>query len=222
MICDIRCEVGFHTVIANNNAIFLVTKLLGAKPQCTVFLVQHIALFKHSQRIVNTIRCRQTLFRVPAIKHNAEFGQIILDVLANRLECLLSNAAKGASAEQILCAVYQGADMRFLVAIRSICRNVVEHSVGIGDTDAVRVHGRRDIVNVLTAITGAGEINARSVRFQPAQPDTEAENVHLSACVIDVVFAIDVVACSFKQVADRSPVGAMPTMTNMQRPRRVG
>ena len=60
-----------------------------------------------------------------------------------------------------------------------------------------------------------------ALRLEPAQPDADAEDVHLPAGIVDVVLAIHRVARRLEQVADGVAVGSVPTVTDVQRTGRV-
>ncbi len=217
MIGDVGCEIGPGAVLAHDHAVFLVAEIGRPKPGGAVLLVQHAAFLEHGQCLVDAMALRQALLGKPAIEGDAELRQVVLDVVANAVERLLPDAIEAVFTEQFLRAGDQRADVRFLVALRRVRRNTVEHRGGVRDIDVVGIDRGGDVADVVAAVAGRGKRNGRAASFQPAQPDADAEDVHLAAGVVHVVLAVNRVADGFEQVAHRRAVRRMPAVANVQR-----
>ena len=76
--------------------------------------------------------------------------------------------------------------------------------------------------NVITLVAIAGEGEGFTAGLQVAQPYAGAEDVHLAAGIVHVVFALHVVACSSEHVGNTGAIGGAATVANMQWPGGVG
>ena len=78
--------------------------------------------------------------------------------------------------------------LRFIVVVFTVGGQAVEDGVcRIRHQAPSQSMALSNIANIVAAITGVGKRHLAACRLQPTQPDTHAENVHLSARVIDVV-----------------------------------
>jgi len=103
--------------------------------------------------------------------------------------------------ESFFCRRYQRADMRFLVAFGFVGRHVTKQRRCISRGDSSHVYRGGDIADIGTPITCAWKRKAHALSLEPTKPDTEAENIHLPAGVIDVILPLHRVADGFEQVA---------------------
>ena len=114
VVGDIGGEVSPFAIIANHHAIFLVAIVSCAEPGCAVFFIQHAPLFEDGQRVVDQIVVRQALLREPAVEYHTELGEIVLDLIEDRFERLLTDLIE-AIAEQLLRILDQAAYLRFFI-----------------------------------------------------------------------------------------------------------
>ena len=62
VISDVGGEVGLVAILANDDAIFLITELSRREPGRAIFDIQHAAFFQHGQRGIDAAGGRQALF----------------------------------------------------------------------------------------------------------------------------------------------------------------
>ena len=133
MLGDVRCELGIGAGLTDNNAIFLIAVVGREKPGRAIFLVKYAAFFEHGQGLVNAAGLRQALFRIPVVEGNAKFPEVVLNIRANGLERLLANVIEAVTALQCLGCCYECVHVRFLVAVRRIGWQAIEHIRGAGN-----------------------------------------------------------------------------------------
>ncbi len=167
----------------------------------------------------------QAAFGEPLVELDPEAGKVLLDISEDGIECQVEHPGKGILADQLASALYQPVDMGFLVtAVGFVSRDALEDGrartlQGVALVLAQLAGNGQDIVAPI-AIGGEGE--CLPTLFEVAEPDTERQDAHLAASVVDVIFAVYVVADGFEQVRDAGPVGGAPTVTHVQRAGGVG
>ncbi len=67
---------------------------------------------------------------------------------------------------------------------------------------------------------GKGDLDA--VFLQIAQPDTDRENIHLAAGIVDIIFAVDIKTDRAHQRSHGSAVSSTTTVTDVQRAGGIG
>ena len=112
-------------------------------------------------------------------------------------------------------------DVFFLVTGRRVGRQSLQYVFGGRRDQGGCFDCFGDVANIFAAIAARRKRHDDVMAFQPSQPDTGSEYVHLPASVIHVVLAMYRVARSDQQVADRRAVGCMTAMPNVQWPGRV-
>ncbi len=73
-----------------------------------------------------------------------------------------------------------------------------------------------DVDDVLAVITVVRKWHLDVCAGQHPQPDTQCQDVHLPASVVDVVFLVDLVAGRDQEVRDRRAIGSVAAVPDMQ------
>jgi hypothetical protein len=99
-------------------------------------------------------------------------------------------------------------------------RRAVEHRIGRTHVLGAVRRGNllRHLADIVALVAIGRERHGDAVLFQVAQPGRQAEDVHLAAGVVDVVFAGDVPAGKGQQAGQRRAVGGAAAVADVQRP----
>ncbi len=79
-----------------------------------------------------------------------------------------------------------------------------------------------DIVDIVTPVPVFRESQLFATQFQVAEPDTDGEDIHLPAIVIDIVLTLNPVSRSLENAGQAGAIGGAPAVTDMQWPGGVG
>ena len=115
--------------------------------------------------------------------------------------------------------------MELLVAPRRLVRRdggkdlVGAMTVGVA---MLPVQGRGHVPDIVALVAVAGEGDVLPSQFQVAQPEGGAEDVHLTAGVVDVILAMDRKADRRQQVRHHGAIGRAPAMADVQGTGGVG
>ena len=168
MVGNVRGEIRPGAVLPYYYAVLLVAEIAGPEPGGAIFLVEHSPLFENGERIVDPVAFRQALLGEPAIKGDAELGEVFLDIVADAVERLLAYTIEPVLSKQLVRTGDQCADVRLLVAVRGVGRDAIEDSFCTYGIEPVRIDGRSDIPNIVTPVTRGGKRYEGALRLQPA------------------------------------------------------
>ena len=108
------------------------------------------------------------------------------------------------------------------MSIVVVCVGILENRRSLGNGQPARVYLAGDVGDIATFVAGIGKIDFDAVRFQPAQPNADAENIHLPAGVVDVVLTMHGITDRLEQVTDGCAKSGATTVADMQGAGRVG
>ena len=156
-------------------------------------------------RSVDGTASAQAALRKPAIEGHAEFGEILADVADDAVKRTVQDPNKRGFTEQRARARHERIDINVLIAaLRLVRRQVLENfpsrmlQGGPFGSEQLFTHGNQVFAHI--GIRRKCELFAATLEI--TQPGTDCQNFHLTAGVVDVVLAFDIVAHRLEQIAD--------------------
>ena len=223
VIGDVGREVRLDAVLAHDDAVLLVAEVGGAKPLRAILLVDDAVPAQQVERVVDRAAVLEAALAEPAVVADAELLEVVADVGEDVGESEVECLAKAGRAEQRPGALDDGVDVRVLVALGRIRRQVREHDRGGLMQRASRALDQLvgDRAEVIAAIAIGWERELFAEALQVAQPHARGEDFHLPPGVVDVVLAVHVEAGGVEQVRERRAERRVPAVADVQRPRGI-
>ena len=184
-----------------------------------------IALSQALHDTLHVTRVDQRPLGEPLVVDDAELLEIGSNVGNLNVSCEREDSFVALLPEQGSGTRDQRIDVGFLVAAGRLVGGYAAHQgLDIDDeipTDVALECGR-NLMNVRTAIAVRRKLDRRPAPLQISQPHTQREDVHLAACVVDVVLALHVESGRFEDVRDTCAVRRAPAVPDVERAGGVG
>ena len=192
VVGDVGREIGGVAVAFAQHAVLVVAQLGGLEPVRTVRFVAHAGLGEVGKGFIHLAVRHQRFFREPDVVAHAKGLQIFLDTVQDVAHAVVFADLHGFFLGQV-------------------------EDVGIGGQ-----HVAGDVDDVFAPVVVCGFGHVFSGQFLESVPDGRAEDEHLSARVIDVVFGLDLVSGHFHDADQRVAQGCASAVADMQRSCGVG
>ncbi len=225
VIGDVRREIGIQAVLALDDTILVVAERSGTEPARPVLRIQMARGIECRQRFGNATGVVQRTLRIPHVEGHAEPREHIADTVELTVEhdarqMFEGRAQQGAGAlDQRIHARFDGGFVAFRCRRQSV-EHFARRAAQAATVDRLQLRRARAHVVALIPVGREGDVLAAHLEI--AHPHRDAEDVHLPAGVVHVVLARHIEAGRFEHVGKARPVGGATTVTDVQRPGRIG
>ena len=192
MVGDIGCQISRYAVVADDDTVFVVAVVCRFQPQRTVFFINLAPFFQDLAGCLDGIGMERP-FAEPVIVMDVEMSQVPFEGL--EFFCI------GPILEQF----------------QPFCFRHVQIFIAVLVDDGL---GRFD--DVMAVIAVFRDFRRLAQEFQITGVDRRSQVVHLVAGIVDVIFSLDVIACSPQEVDQGTAISGTAAVADVERPRRVG
>ena len=231
MVGNVGGEISVEAVLALDDAVLLVAERRRAEPAGAVLDIEMAFLRQQVDAAGNEASVVERLFGEPDVEMDAELFEIVAAIRQLFGQGMLMHIGP-VWPQQFLGTGNQRIEMQFALLLCLVVgprrirqpRRAGQHRLGAAHVlGAVRLLELRRHVAHIAALVGIGrKRQADAVLVEVAQPGRQAEDVHLPAGVVDVILTGDIPAGEAQQARQRGAVGGPSTVTDVQRPGRVG
>ena len=188
MVGNIRCKIGWLAVCTKNDPVLIITIVRRAEPNGAILLVRRSAREENIHHVANSLRMKGTLTE-PSVKSHTEIRKI----LSERCKLLtIGNLLKN------LQAFFLGQGKIFLpITVNdALCR----------------------FDNICAMIAVLREYDILPEKLQIARIYGMRQKLHLIACIIHVVFAVNCTTGCTQEIHERRAYRSAAPMSYMERP----